>query len=284
MKNIINMVLLATVGIILLGSFMVPVIDDSTTLQEKEMHKNTGTYYFKSMDTATIELTLGTENWAVEVNGDAVEVGDYGVIVMSDTLAVSTGNQGEIFAFDPTNNKFIAGGSEQGTATITIGSGSYTVSTGGNDITGTITNAIVASDSTNGDYIMASAGTVNKESKGIAYVGGILWGSEQGNVAINDFTTGTANYSLKTITDFTVTSSADAEYTWEVVSNGNGSYDVSAFADADDGTLNTLTYIPVSYYTMEDTEGLTLLKVIPVIIIIAILLAAVSGVIVSKRD
>lgn len=284
MKNIINLVLMTVVGIILLGSFMVPVIDDSTTLQEKELHKNTGTYYFESMDTATIELTLGTENWAVEVNGNAVEVGDYGVIVMSDTVAISTGNLGEIFAFDPTNNKFIAGGAEQGTATITIGSGSYTVSVGDNDITGTTSNVIIASDSTNGDYILATAGTVNKESKGLAYAGVILWGAEQGNVVINDFTTGTVDYSLKTITDFAVTNSTDADYVWEVVNNKNGSYDVSAFADSDDSTLNTLTFIPVSYYTMEDTEGLTILKVIPVIIIVAILMAAVSGVLLTKKD
>ena len=265
----------AAVAIIVLGGVLVPVIDDSTTLKEKELHQNVGTHYFKKVDSASISMVLG-ESFAVTVDGDAVDVGDYGIIVMSDTLAVSTGNQGELFAYDPVGNKFIAAGSEQGSATITIGSGAYTVSSGGNSITGTLSNVIVASDSTNGDYVYATAGTVNKDSPGLAYVGSILWGSKQGTVTITDLSSGSAAYKLASITDFVVSSTADATLTWEVTDNGDDSYDVASFADSTDSTLNVLTYIPVSYYTMEEIQAFTILNVIPALVIVAILVGVLA--------
>lgn len=280
-RKITYAILFAAISIIVIAGVLMPVLNESSGyFKEKKMHENIGSYYFNKVESATIDMVLG-ESFSVTVNGSPVSIDDYGIILMTDTIAVATGNQGEMFAFDPTNNNFIAGGATEGTATITIGSGQYTITTGGNTISGTTNHVLVAG--TTGDYVQSKSFVANSNKPIIAYVGGILWTSEQGNVVINKPSTGSQSYPLKTITDFVVTGSTDSVLKWEVYNNNNESYDITGFSVTDRPDISILVYAPVSYYTMENTSSNNVLAVIPVMLIVVVILG-ITSVMFIKRE
>jgi hypothetical protein len=110
-----------------------------------------------------------------------------------------------------------------------------------------------------------------------------LWGDKQGVVEMTNLASGTQTFSLKTVTDFQVASSSDSTVTWEVVDNGDQTYDVSAFVDSTDGTLPVNVIIPTKYTALEETSESSMMGIVPIIVIIGILMWVVGAIFVVKR-
>ena len=265
------------VAIIITSTVLIPVIDDADIrTKDYEDNEALNNLYYQSVDSAVIEITTG-ESFSCTINGTAVTIPDYDFILVSDSLAITKGataDESPINVFDPTNNHFAAVG-EGNTATITIANGSYTADFNGTEVTGSIGHALVFAASSSGDFVKCNAAYVNPESDGLVYSGTVLWGAKQGTVAISDLTTGSKTYSLKTITDFVVTSSADSTLTWQVVNNDDGSYSISSLADSSSVTPLSL-FVEKEYYILEENSLSGLLNIIPIMVIIAVLLMAVA--------
>lgn len=279
MGKMIPTILGIAIAIIIVATILVPAVEDSD-LKTRVDHNNIGTNYYNKMDTVNISITTGSEV-GLTINGTSYDLPDYGFLLMSDSLSVAnTGpSDGTFSAFDPTNNKYAIAGNGL-SISIAIASGNYTATFGETTISGTIGDCYVFSGTT-GSYVMATAGSINAGADAIAYVGGILWGAAQGVCEISDLSTGSSAYSLKTITDFQVSASTDSTVTWEVVDNDDKSYDVSAFADSSSTTpVNVI--LPSTYYTLEENSQTNLLNVIPIVVLVSILMAAV-GLIVFRR-
>lgn len=282
--NLISITVGAAIAIIIVAAFLMPVIEDSG-LEEKVIHSdNTGVEYYNPATSVTMTGNGGssghTEDFALSINGTSVNPAAYTIILASSTLNIILGENKEYHAMDVVNNEFAAAGYEDAIS-ISVASGSYTASFGDKTLTGTIGDMLVWSG-TEGSYALANAATVNKESAGLAYVGGILWGNSQGIAKISNLASGSQTYTAYTITDFVVTGSTTATLTWSVTNNEDGSYDISSFTDSGSATPINV-FVPVEYYTLETTDDLNILKVIPVVVIVAILMAVLAAVVFRRN-
>lgn len=275
----VTLIVSTIVAILVVTSILVPVVNDPS-VKTKEVHTdNTGVEYYEPATSVTMTGNGGasghTEDFALSINGTSVDPAAYTIILASSTLNVVLGGDKEYFAMDVVNNGFAVAGYEDAVS-ITVASGEYTATLGGKTLTGTISDMLIWSG-TEGSYTLTNAATVNTDSSGMAYVGGILWGNPQGIAKISDLTTGTQTYTTYAITDFVVTGSSTATLNWTVDDNGNGSYDISAFTDSDNNTPINL-FVPVEYYTLESNNTSSLLGIVPILVLVGILVGVIAAV------
>lgn len=271
-RNMIGTVVGVIVGLIVMSAILFPLSDDNS-IKDKVNGTNVGTAYFDKVDGAEISIGLG-DDFAVTIDSESVTVNPYDPIVVTDSFMLTRDGENGISICSPIENKFILGSTTGTTFTLTMANGEYTATLGEQTFTGDYTFAIVKSDEP-ADYLQQNTGTINKDSQGIAYIGVVTWGAQQGVTVLTDLSSGSQNYSLKNYTDFQVTSSVDATLTWEIHNNNNGSYDVSQFADSENTTPITL-FIPSNYYTYQDNDVSTLIEIIPLLMTIVLLLGVVA--------
>lgn len=275
----ITLIVSTIVAILIVTTILVPVVNDPN-VKTKEIHTdNTGVEYYEPATSVTMTGNGGaadhTEDFALSIDGMSVDPAAYTIILASSTLNVVLGENKEYFAMDVVNNEFAAAGYEDAIS-ISVASGSYTASFGDKTLTGTISDMLVWSG-TEGSYALANAATVNKESTGLAYVGGILWGNSQGIAKISNLASGSQTYTAYTVTDFVVTDSTTATLTWSVTNNEDGSYDISAFTDS--GSVTAIfVFVPVEYYTLESNNISTILGIIPILVVVGILIGVIAAV------
>lgn len=301
-NKLVQVVIAITVGIVVLGSLLVPVITEASTTEKT--FTNEGYYTMDQLDT-TASLTMVWNS----SNPDAVTIGDETVDMSFATVNLGytiVGSDNFAIRFTKTTNGTIIQGfgSEyfnQGSGTIvtiTIENGSVSAHTNRADISGGLTTTYTYSSSAyvinpDGDgeytYVMKNASTsayVNGDSM-IHFIGATNV-SSSGTVAVYgegtlddgiDLETiglrnvSTATYSTPTATYSAVSGYDDLfsldKYEFTITYDGTSSYDA------------TYSYFIVpAEVTAEKSEHLNtseigLLAVIPVLIIVALLIVAV---------
>ena len=286
-KNLLTLVITLTVGIILAGSLLVPVITDATTTHKT--FENIGFYYMESPipDDTTIAYEFSDSEWTI--NGETLPnlgIPSANLIVTDELIVRTAGATGQIRG--STSQTFISG-----TFTVTSEGITYSyVATNNQELTGTWTYSyvycavfdkadyIMTSNTATTNYMLADSpilgfGVTKVDSYDVFHITGDMDAVEVtcenpdvviSNVQINK----TAISGYKNLYDFdSITFTAtDGETSIDAVYN--------------------VVIIP-SEITAELTNHLdggsvAILSALPVIVIVGLVLAAVGAIFIRNRD
>ena len=116
--NILTLAITLTVGIILAGSLLMPVISDATTTEKT--FNNTGLYYMENPDESISVKYLGDSQW--EINGETLvytNIGATNIIVTDNTFVRNNGQvRGGVYSTWAAADLTISNGTVTGTATV----------------------------------------------------------------------------------------------------------------------------------------------------------------------
>lgn len=292
-ENIVSLTIALTLGIILTGLLLIPTIESGAIKETNTQGNGTFTYYATDeMDGQTYSIVDGN----IAYNGETL--GNTAVHIISDNFRVMFYN-GSMTMFDSTM------AINPAVKTLTINSdGSYTV----------VTTADATIESTENLEWFAGPCTQNKAKyvEGLMpYLSGkidpksIIYGAFYGNVS--DGTTSLGNTAtiigfkgtvdnIKTIgfvrpsgSPWTeLDSTTDLSITYDKTSQTYSTSGMGAIVTVGDYTTTTPStafsvYIPLKYTSVADNPMNDLLKVIPILVVIGLVLAA-TGAIITKRD
>lgn len=302
--KIVGISIAAFIGIVVLASVLMPILDDATATTDK--FTNDGNYEITYTQTDNITLIWDhTSPSSVSINGESITTptlsnGEQRTILCGDDwiirLGYGTSLGGYYIQWYPSSGaSILASQANELDLTVTCASGSVSVTDTAstpNTATGTYTylyciaddGAFVMKNATDSVYMLADSefyamGLTNVgtfTSTGIKIIGtiedGATWATFRG-------------------TDFTF---SNEEMVYEEVSGYKGLYKLTSMSATvtkeDQSTTATYSYFIVpAEITAEKAEHMTngqiqLLEVIPVLIIVAILLAVIALVIRSRME
>ena len=280
--NILTLAITLTVGIILVGSFLMPVISDAT--DDEVVFMNDGTYRMSALGEDTITFHYANEVYTV--NGVEFTGHDFPVIQNDNVMfyAPSWYAGFQYIINDQGYTRYPISGSTDLTmiyngATKTV---SITSISGGNTYTSerTFVNEVYYADP-EGDYIWSAAkpATVYVPSD---WVGFNCWSNE--DIAFYSVMGDIVKVNGVTDTD------ASIELVTESVENCPDVKTITSYSVTlgDDSTLNCrgwiLPYKVVGHDVTKLTEYESLLTVIPILVIISLILASLSMIYLKTRD
>lgn len=284
--NLLTLVVTLTVGIILAGSLLMPVISDAT--ETERTFTNGGLYYLTNPDEALSVKYVGDGTW--EMDGEALSYtssGNTNIIVTNDTFIRNSGQvRGANVANWTDADLTISNGSITGTATVSGNTTSVNIAY----------EWIVVATNEKSEYVMkANTATsyIKADSTIIADGVSIIKNSANTNVYIDIF------IDVENL-EATVTTTKEGVTFSDVSVNATpieGFVDLYAFTSITfkatyEGVTTPLTYnivIVPSSVTAELTQHLdageiALINVLPVIVIIGLVIAAVGAIFVRNRD
>lgn len=283
-NKLIPLIMTLVVGIILAGSLLMPVITDAqhatsditTTLNSNSspyISETTDYVYFASSDTETI-------------NGEAISVGGNTQVITTDAGVFYKIGAGNYTLFIPGENVkvHISFGASSPNITATVKNGVFTVSYGSNEYAVNVTNAYAYTG--DGEYSESAAPwpsfKTNKGTSGLITVGDGYFSPLNGIAIIDDWTTGEGTFNYYS-NDWVESS---APVTWDVVDNGDGSYTISNIVIDSTDALPQVhrTLFQNEYWTYSPTPTSTLIGVIPIMVIVALVVAAIGMVAVRRND
>ena len=295
--NLLTLVVTLTVGIILAGSLLMPVISDATTTEKTFLNK--GYYEMTYTEADDVSMTWdSTDPHKVTVNDVVIDLpatadlpGPINIICGDDWFIRYTGTG---LQFYPSTGSSVNAGSGVD-MTVTASEGTVTITTNAVPaVTKTAYYTFLYVVSENGAYVMKNtneAAYVHKDSEiyGIGrstVTGGYVKIKITGNIE-DGFTASEVGSSLYTFGDITVNYTTDSEYIdlYKLTSLQ------FAVTDSSENTSN-LTYsyfiVPASV-TSELTNHLNdgeiaLMDALPVIVIIGLVLAGVGAIFIRNRD
>ena len=302
-NNLLMLVVTLTVGIILAGSLLMPVLSDATTTERT--FTNTGAFYIDAdpTDTYTIAYNKASEPGVIYINGDALDIAfsnSYTVFSIDNAIMRTISDNTLQWKG---NGQYMTGISK---VDLTVSNGSVTgtyIGVGGNETswpTTTYTECHIASP-TREDLVMTSYNSTNKvlgDSDIFAFgqtavknntvmllfkiTGNVKDGVEI--TALNS-TTGDVDASA-TITDISVNATA--------VNGYRDLYDLTSitFKVEYDSTVTDATYtayIVPTTVTAELSQHLNageiaLLNALPILVIIGLVMVGVGAILVRNRD
>ena len=292
-NNVLTLIITLIVGIILAGSLLMPVLTDATTTERT--FTNDG--YFRMDKVTDGNLTF---NWdydeptKIVVNDETIEYtndsGNEISVVCSNTFYLRIRDNNASFIYNGPGGNVIADSTgESLTVTITENSGTVTNGTDTKNFTNV---GDIYHISNSGDYAMKKsneAAYLNEDSEifirgmsriGIHYVSFIVNGN------INDGATVLG--SDVTISDISMNATADNAYK-DLYKFNDITFD-AVFTGETTPTHVTYNYVVVPYQvTSELSQHLTpgqisLLGAIPVMVIVALLMAAVGAIALRRAD
>lgn len=276
--NILTLVVTLTIGIILVGSLLIPVIADAST----DDHTGTNPYYLRMSEIGdeTVVLTYDVDNSVNLYNGEETNFLNSGgtkstdVMIVSDTfIACTTGTFWYYyFVYEGNDVQIWSTATGATTAVATIGGGSMN---------------LYISESLSYDLPYTKCYIPNNDGE-YAVCQGNTKGLFDNTTDILVCTTNRANHGVATgtvnnlTTDFHATDGTpDTEtYVYAVV------YDTETVGVTE---LSKTTYdgykyiIPFEYHYLEENSYAGLYSILPVLVIIGLVLAAIS-VVVTRRD
>lgn len=288
--NLLTLVVMLTVGIILAGSLLMPVLSEYTTATQT--YYNDGIpYAAPDEDTHIIVISSDGAAFTITTDGETCETPDltlYGsaTIVYCSDISLRLFTTGEVSGEGKnslgTVSKFTLGTVDSDTSvTITITgddatSGSYTFS----DVRAYI--------STEGAYVLCSTPKVNEDSDimiigGTTTKGGIGTYSITGIGTVDDFEAkivrgnGTVEATSVNVTNVDGNLSTVDQIVIDVTYNSNDYQTTYTYFLAP----HEVTYTPGNYL---GANNAALLAAIPILVIVGILMVGVSAIVVKNRD
>ena len=297
--NVLTLIITLVVGIILAGSLLVPVLNDAT--KTSDTFTNNGLYYVDSLG-ENESVTYSCDSNGAYVDGVAI-TGDYATgysggasIAYTENLVIRWGGTGS-FALRGAYWAYTSGAE----ASITFnGNGTYTGNYGDTEINGTYSEfyGLVLSEtdrvmtaSTGHKYVNASSeinvsGLTNCTNIGSFIVFNVS-GSITDGITIVGYNQTTGAELELTYTNVEVNKTEVAGYVdlYDVTSI---TFDVTDTNDKTDSVTYTVFTIPTKV-TAELSEHLTpgqisLMGAIPVMVIVALLMAAVGAIALRRAD
>lgn len=102
-KNLLTLVVTLTLGVILCGSLLMPVIDDiqmtsGTPVTYTNVGSSLNPYHYDYVDSVDFTATAGDSNWTdITVNGQEITlISDYMLGLISDVISIQIGDFGQI--------------------------------------------------------------------------------------------------------------------------------------------------------------------------------------------
>lgn len=295
--NLLTLVVTLTLGIILCGSLLVPIIDDvQMTAGDPVTYTNVGQsgndYRYDYVDSIEFTATAADSYWTdIKINDQAIAplTNDYMMAILSDTYYIQIGQAGQIawgYIGNAINNGTYS--NTEGTLSITLANGEIEVTGGttGTLYTGEYTWAVTIVE--NGTYIAKNSNPAN------AYCDGkvenfILY---SGNYTSGDLDTFYA-YGKGTLTLGVTTYTGSVNLTATLVEGTTDVYKVSlcnvTINDPDNNDSETFTpYRALIKETVTGHEAsgaaYSLYAAIPIIVIIGLVLAGVGAIGFKNRD
>ena len=303
--NVLTLIITLVVGIILTGALLGPVINDSTATERTFV--NEGIYSMESFDDqAEINLTWDhTHPKTMTVNDEAVALPQSTTyppsLVVSDSWAVRYIVQPNqvitLTLFDASSaTKFSVNSDETNDLTIALSEGTATFTYGSSTVTETYTSGFVIAN--DGEYVM-------KNSDKVAYLKGdsVIYSTGRTG-GLNQLTTNTVSIHLDgtiadgvavtslyppayTASDIVINAAADTKYI-DLYRFENVTFTVIDTSSNTDSATYSQVIVPASV-TAELTDHLTpgqisLMGAIPVMVIVALLMAAVGAIALRRAD
>lgn len=301
--NALTLIITLVVGVILTGALLGPVISDAT--KTEVTYTNEGYYRMAEIGDESISIVWDhTEPKQITVNDEVVDL----IKVPTNKVVTIAVTDETIIRYAPvTSNTLIqvyssagyygAGVNDGTDMTITIGEGTLTADNGsGTTVTKTITSGYYASN--NGKWIMKTDGEtafIHKDDSVVVLAGN----TNVGDVTIGVYANGTINDGLSFETfpvdgEAHVVTYGDVTFNYtdvtgyiDLVKLSNCQFDITC----DDTTATaTYSYFLVPYeVTAELSQHLTpgqisLVGAIPVMVIVALLMAAVGAIALRRAD
>lgn len=286
--NLLTLVVTLTLGVILAGSLLMPVVTDAENfLSDKEYLTNyTDSPYIEETDDYTYIHT----SEGITINGESATVGSYTQIIITDGGVIYKIGDSKYSMYLPSQGiSKLFTVSETNSFTATISNNEVTVEHGSNTYTQEI--GIGYAYTGNGEYTEHTQTTfnVNKGQTGVLTVGDWYYSTYNGIAIVNDWTTGSATFNYNI---FTTTATPGEDHscavTWTVTDNKDGSYTISNIVFEDDipqdGSNTHRHLIPNEYFVYEATGSSSLISAIPIIVIIGLVLAGVGAIFIRNRD
>lgn len=282
--NVLALVVTLTLSVILVGSLMVPVIDEATTANFTVEESNTlGAY---RVDTANVPITFATATEGYTLNGELIEA-DYSVtnqmLIISDKFIVATS------ALNASRTIYVtySGASFATTSSITCENGHLKF----NDLDVDVGYSWIAYPSNTGSYMFAgNLANVNVDKDKdvyIAYMGPTYnSGTSLSSMITGRGTVGALVPNCYTGSTYTATpGNVSLNYEPGTPINLNTSYSMSVKLDETEYSATAANvFVPISYHVIKEDSNnvVSLLTVIPVIVILSLVIAAVAAI--RNRD
>lgn len=307
-NNILNLAIVLTVGVILAGSLLMPVISDATTTERT--FTNDGYYHMNLISSADSDVVLTwdhTDPYKITVGDVVVDLPKSYVIpctlVCSDDWGLryllSNGNVTvdlSVFA-GPGDGTYDASTSTGNDMTITLSNGTATFDNGSTPVTHAYSEAYAISNG-DGEYVMKkTTDTAYLKSDSSIYGVGRTYLNFSTPKSLNINVSGTIEdgatvtifnpLSGYSVSNIVVANSAVAGYN-DLYTFTSVSFDVTDSTPTTLGAVYSQVIVPYEV-TAELTNHLTpgeiaLINIIPVMVIVALLMVAVGGLYLRRND
>lgn len=285
--NILTLVITLTLGVILAATLLVPIIDNATTTTDT--YTNDGLIhlekYTAESDDITIAWTYDTPN-AITINDETLTLPDveYLSIDMGNDWFVRY-NRGVSMSYLATNASIVSTVAGEGSLTVTLSGGTITATDGTTTKTNTYTEYLCITPDENASYVMKKAADsvyLKGDSEIIAYGQTSSYAFKiVGNVT-DGVTVSQIRGSSVEIDNETVNATADDSH-----------IDLYKFTSVTftygDATATYNAVVVPKEITAEKSAHLTdgqisLMGAIPIMVIVALLMAAVGAIVLRRND